>query len=273
MTQSVSRSPVTIRTLRKMRQDGDKIAMLTCYDATFASLLDTCGVDILLIGDSLGMVMQGKQNTLSVTLDDVIYHVACVSRGSTRAMIVADMPFATFQESPETAFQNAAKILAAGAHMVKLEGGAYLHDTIGFLTERGIPVCAHIGLTPQSVNQLGGYVVQGKTADAEERLIEDAKAIEAAGASLLVIEAVPATLGKRITESVSIPTIGIGAGPDCSGQVLVLYDLLGIYSARKPKFVKNFMAEADSVEGAVSAYVQAVKAGTFPEDIHCFKSS
>ena len=273
MTQSISQPPVTIRTLRKMRQDGDKIAMLTCYDATFASLLDACQVDVLLIGDSLGMVIQGKQHTLSVTLDDIIYHVGCVSRGTTRALIVADMPFATFQESPQTAFRHAARILKAGAHMIKLEGGAYLHETVRFLTERGIPVCAHIGLTPQSVNQLGGYVVQGKTADAECRLVEDAQAMEAAGASLIVIEAVPAALGRTITEQVSIPTIGIGAGPDCSGQVLVLYDILGIYSARKPKFVKNFMAESNSITDAIAAYVQAVKSGTFPEDIHCFKSS
>lgn len=270
MTQTNSRPPVTLRTLRKMREAGDKITMLTCYDATFASLLDACQVDTLLIGDSLGMVIQGKSNTLSVTLEDVLYHIKCVSQGAKNAMIVADMPFATFQESPKEAFRNASRMLAAGAHMVKVEGGSYLHKTIRFLTDRGIPVCGHIGLTPQSVNQMGGYVVQGKTSDAELRLIDDAQALESAGASMIVIEAVPASLGRALTEAVSIPTIGIGAGPDCSGQVLVLYDMLGIYTARKPKFVKNFMDGAQSPEEAVKAYVKAVKDGAFPEDIHCF---
>ena len=263
----------TVRALQKMHQDNQKIVMLTCYDATFAALCDECEVDILLVGDSLGMVLQGHQTTLSVSMDQMVYHIQCVARGNKNAMILADMPFATFQQSPQTAFENAAKLIAAGAHMVKLEGGQYLYETIRFLTERGIPVCAHIGLTPQSVNVLGGFTVQGKTPEAGQRLIEDALACQQAGANLLLLEAIPAELAQTVTERLSVPTIGIGAGPHCSGQVLVLYDILGIGIRTPPKFVKNFMAHAHSIQEAISAYVTAVKSVAFPEEQHCFKKA
>ncbi len=202
--------------------------MLTCYDASFAALCDAAGVEILLVGDSLGMVVQGHDSTLPVTLEDMEYHVRMVARGSQKALIVADLPFASYQLSPQQAYSNAARLMVAGAQMVKLEGGQVMADTVRFLVERGIPVCGHVGLTPQSVHQLGGYRVQRDT----ERLLADARAIEQAGAAMLVLEAVPATLGRQLTEALSIPTIGIGAGKDCSGQVLVLHDMLDIYPGR-----------------------------------------
>lgn len=263
------RKAVTIPSLLAQRQRGEKISMLTCYDASFAALMDRCGVDVLLVGDSLGMVCQGHNSTLPVTLDDEIYHTACVARGSKTALIVADMPFASYA-TPESAFHNAAKLIQAGAHMVKLEGGAWLAPTIQFLTERAIPVCAHLGLTPQSVHQLGGYKVQGKTVEAADLLKRDALALQAAGASLLVLEAIPASLGRDTTEMLSIPTIGIGAGVDCSGQVLVMHDLLGVFPGRKARFVKNFMEGQSSIEAAVLAYVADVKAMRFPAPEHCF---
>ncbi|MDE2428542.1 MAG: 3-methyl-2-oxobutanoate hydroxymethyltransferase, partial [Burkholderiales bacterium] len=234
------RKAISIPGLMTMRQQGDKITMLTCYDASFAALMDRCGVEILLVGDSLGMVCQGHDSTLPVTLNDVAYHTAAVARGNAKALLVADMPFGSYA-TPETAFQNAVQLMQAGAQMVKLEGGLWLAPTIKFLTERAIPVCAHLGLTPQSVHQLGGYKVQGKTAAAAELLKTEALAVQAAGASLLVLEAIPATLGKEVTDALSIPTIGIGAGVDCSGQVLVMHDLLGVFPGRKARFVKNFM--------------------------------
>ena len=263
------RKAVTIPGLLAQRQRGEKISMLTCYDASFAALMDRCGVDVLLVGDSLGMVCQGHDSTLPVTLADEIYHTACVARGSKTALIVTDMPFASYA-TPESAFHNAAKLIQAGAHMVKLEGGAWLAPTIQFLTERAIPVCAHLGLTPQSVHQLGGYKVQGKTLEAAELLKRDALALQAAGASLLVLEAIPASLGRETTELLSIPTIGIGAGVDCSGQVLVMHDLLGVFPGRKARFVKNFMEGQTSIEAAVLAYVADVKAMRFPAPEHCF---
>ena len=243
--------------------------MLTCYDASFASLMDYCGVEILLIGDSLGMVCQGKDSTLPVTIEEVAYHTECVARGNKTAMIVADMPFGTYP-TPESAYDNAVKLVKAGAHMVKIEGGRYLEDTIRFLTERAIPVCAHLGLTPQSVHQFGGYRVQGKTAEDARRIIEDAKMLQNAGASLYVLEAIPASLGKAVTDALSVPTIGIGAGPDCSGQVLVMHDMLNVYPGKKARFVRNFMEGQSSVEAAIKAYVHAVKDGTFPAAEHCF---
>ena len=261
---------ITLSTLQTMHSKGEKIAMLTCYDATFAQVLESAGVEVLLVGDSLGMVLQGHDSTLPVTLDDIVYHTACVARGANQAFIVADMPFGTSQVSPENTFEHAARLMAAGAHMVKIEGGEIMVDTIAFLTQRGIPVCAHIGLTPQSVNQLGGYRVQGKDSKAAQRLLLDARAVEQAGASMLLLEAIPALLGAEITANSGIPTIGIGAGADCSGQVLVLHDMLDIYPGKKARFVKNFMAGSASIGEAVAKYVQEVKAGSFPAAEHCF---
>ncbi|MFZ6754647.1 3-methyl-2-oxobutanoate hydroxymethyltransferase [Undibacterium sp. Dicai25W] len=263
------RKAVSVPGLQNMRVQGEKITMLTCYDASFAALMDRCGVDILLIGDSLGMVCQGHESTLPVSVADVAYHTAAVARGNKKALIVADMPFGSYG-TPETAFQNAVQLIQAGAQMVKLEGGNWLAPTIKFLTERAIPVCAHLGLTPQSVNVLGGYKVQGKT-DATAGLLKmEALAVQAAGASLLVLEAIPATLGKEVTDSLDIPTIGIGAGVDCSGQVLVMHDLLGVFPGRKARFVKNFMEGQTNIDAAVLAYVAAVKDKTFPAPEHCF---
>jgi len=253
-----------------MAAAGEKIAVLTCYDASFAAQLDAAGVEVLLVGDSLGMVVQGATTTLPVSMDDMLYHTRCVTRGAQKAFIVADMPFGSYQESPQQAFANAARLMAVGAHMVKLEGGAAMVETTQFLTERGIPVCAHIGLTPQSVHQLGGYKVQGKTDHAAKKLLDDALALQHAGAGMIVLEAIPADLAKEVTARLTIPTIGIGAGPDCSGQVLVLYDMLGVYPGKSPKFSKNFLVGRDSVRGAVESYISAVKSGEFPAAEHSF---
>jgi 3-methyl-2-oxobutanoate hydroxymethyltransferase len=263
------RKAVSIPGLMALREQGEKIAMLTCYDASFAALMDRCGVEMLLIGDSLGMVSQGHSSTLPVTVDDIVYHTESVARGNQKALVVADMPFGSYA-TPESAFDNAVRLIQAGAQMVKLEGGLWLAPTIQFLTERAIPVCAHLGLTPQSVHQLGGYKVQGKTEAAAELLKREALAVQAAGASVLVLEAIPATLGKEVTAALHIPTIGIGAGADCSGQVLVMHDLLGVFPGRKARFVKNFMEGQTSIDAAVTAYVTAVKDGSFPAAEHCF---
>lgn len=260
----------TLSTLQKMSDDGEKIAMVTCYDASFAAVLESAGVDILLVGDSLGNVVQGEETTLPVTLDDMIYHTRCVVRGSNSAFIMVDMPFGTSQITPEDTFQNAAELMAAGANMVKIEGGEIMSETIEFLIRRGIPVCAHIGLTPQSVHQLGGYKVQGESAHQAKQLMIDAVALEKAGASMLLMELVPTALAKKVTKRLSIPTIGIGAGVDCSAQVLVLYDMLGIYSGKKARFMKNFMTGAESIKVAVENYVKEVKAGRFPGPEHGF---
>ena len=261
---------LTIKALQKQRDDGVKIAQLTCYDASFAAMLDAAGVDSLLVGDSLGNVIQGHETTLPVKLADMAYHTACVARGSKRAFLIADMPFGSYQESPQQAFRSAAELMAAGAQMVKLEGGAEFAETIRFLTQRGVPVCGHLGLTPQSVHKFGGYRVQGKGDEAEQKLIEDAIELESAGAELLVLEAIPARLGEQVTRRLRIPTIGIGAGPGCSGQVLVLHDMLGVGSGRKPRFVKDFMRGAGSVEAAVRSYVAAVRSGEFPGTEHVY---
>jgi 3-methyl-2-oxobutanoate hydroxymethyltransferase len=263
---------VTLTTLQKMAQEGQKIAMLTCYDASFASVLEDAGVDTLLVGDSLGNVLQGQESTLPVTLRDMVYHTTCVVRGSKRAFIVADMPFGSFQVSPEDAFRNAAELMAAGAHMVKLEGGRSMRQTIEFLTDRGIPVCGHLGLTPQSVHQLGGYRVQGKGETEAQMLLREAKQLAQAGAGMLVLEAIPAPLAREVTAAIPIPTIGIGAGVDCSGQVLVLHDMLDVYPGKKAKFVKNYMRPAGSIQGAVELYVKEVKAKTFPGPEHSFSA-
>lgn len=261
---------ITLSTLHRMAQEGNRIAMLTCYDASFAALLESAGVECLLVGDSLGNVLQGHETTLPVTLRDIVYHTQCVARGSKRAFIIGDMPFGTFQQGPQDTFRNAAEIMAAGAHMVKIEGGAPVLETTEYLATRGVPVCGHLGLTPQSVHQFGGYKVQGRGEDAAERLLEDARLLERAGAGMIVLEAVPAALAREITASVSAPTIGIGAGVDCHGQVLVLHDMLDVYPGRKAKFVKNYMRAAGSIQGAVELYVKEVKARTFPGPEHSF---
>jgi 3-methyl-2-oxobutanoate hydroxymethyltransferase len=260
---------VTVPGLTALRQAGEKITMLTCYDASFAALMDRCGVDALLVGDSLGMVCQGHQSTLPVSIGDVAYHTASVARGNQTALLIADMPFGTYA-TPQSAFDNAVKLMQAGAQMVKLEGGEWLCETVRFLTERAVPVCAHVGLTPQSVHQLGGYKVQGKTTAGADQLKSDALALQAAGATMIVLEAIPSALGKEVTDMLHIPTIGIGAGPDCSGQVLVMHDMLGVFPGRKARFVKNFMEGQESIEGAVRAYIAAVKDKSFPGPEHCF---
>ena len=260
----------TLNQQQELIHRGEKIAMLTCYDASFAAVLDAAGVDMLLVGDSLGMVLQGRDSTLPVTLEDMIYHTACVARGSQKGFIVADLPFATFQISPQETFRHAARLMAAGAQMVKLEGGELMAETVAFLTARGIPVCGHVGLTPQSVHQLGGYRVQGRTEAAADQLLRDAAALQQAGASLVVLELVPAALAARVTEALSVPTIGIGAGAACDGQVLVLHDMLGIYPGKPARFVRNFMTGADSIQAAVAQYVQDVKAGVFPAPEHAY---
>lgn len=266
---TLRKKAVTIPVLLAMRAAGEKITMLTCYDASFATLMDHCGIEVLLVGDSLGNVCQGQSSTLPVTIGDMAYHTACVARGNKTALLVTDMPFGTYA-TKESAFDHAARLMQAGAQMVKLEGGAWLADTIHFLVERGIPVCAHIGLTPQSVHQLGGNRVQGKTTEGAEKLKSDALALQAAGASLLVLEAIPATLGKEVSTTLAIPTIGIGAGPDCAGQVLVMHDMLGVFPGKKARFVRNFMDGQTSIEAALRAYVSAVKEQSFPAAEHCF---
>lgn len=266
--------PVTITTLKDMKRRGEKIACLTAYDYSFGSLLDRAGVDMIMVGDSLGMVMQGHESTLPVSVADMVYHGRCVARAVNRALLVVDMPFMSYQESPQRALASAGRLMQrGGAQVVKLEGGEPMVETVRFLVERGIPVCAHLGLTPQSVHQLGGYRVQGREATSATRIRHDAKALQQAGAGLLVLEAVPAELAKTITEELEIPTIGIGAGPDCDGQVLVLHDMLGVYPRPSPKFSRNFMHGAASVEDAVKAYVAAVKSVAFPGPEHSFHSS
>jgi len=260
---------LTLHDLRKLAATR-KLAMLTCYDAAFAATLDAAGVDIILIGDSLGMVVQGHDSTLPVTVADVAYHTGCVARGAARPWIVADMPFGSFQASPERAFANAVTLMQAGAQMVKIEGGADMVPTVEFMVKRGVPVCAHIGLTPQHVNVFGGYRVQGREAGAAERLLDAARRLEDAGAAMMVIEAVPEPLARRVAEAVSLITIGIGASVACSGQVLVLHDLLGAGVGKRPRFVKNFLQGEGSLEAAVSAYVNDVQAGRFPGPEHVY---
>lgn len=264
-------SSVTLSTLAKMKRDGDKIACLTAYDYSFASLLDRAGVDVVLVGDSLGMVIQGQDSTLPVTLEDMAYHGSCVSRGIEHALLIVDMPFMSYQTNCEQALESAGYLMQqGGAQVVKLEGGEVMADTVRFLVDRGVPVCGHLGLIPQSVHKLGGYRVQGRDAESAKQIRNDALVLQQAGASLLVLEAVPAELAKSITGELDIPTIGIGAGIDCDGQVLVLQDMLGIYPKPSPKFSRNFMQGADSVEDAVKSYVAAVKAGDFPAKEHSF---
>ncbi len=262
--------PWTVPDLAAAKRAGTKMAMLTAYDAGFARTLDASGVDLVLVGDSLGMVMQGHASTLPVTVDDIAYHTASVARGLSRALLIADLPFQA-DATPERALDAATRLLQAGAQMVKLEGAGHKLEVIRFLVEREIPVSAHLGLTPQSVLRFGGYKVQGREEAAAKKLREDALAVAEAGAQLLVLECVPSPLAAAITHSVAIPTIGIGAGPDCDGQVLVLHDFLGLDSGhRRPKFVKDFLAEGGSVAGAVRAYVAAVRDGSFPDAEHSY---
>ncbi len=265
---------ITVSTLQAMKKDGEKIACLTAYDSSFAALLDDAGVEILLIGDSLGMVIQGRDTTLPVTLDEMIYHTRCVARGSHRALLMADMPFMTDADSSQ-ALQSAGRLMKeGGAQMVKLEGGAMQLETVRRLAEHGIPVCAHLGLLPQSVHKLGGYKVQGRDAETASRICDDALVLQEAGADMLLLECVPAELGAEISRRVSVPVIGIGAGPDCDAQVLVLYDMLGITPGKRPKFSHDFVNDPEAcsggIAGAVRCYVEAVKSGSFPAEQHSF---
>jgi 3-methyl-2-oxobutanoate hydroxymethyltransferase len=268
---NADRSPKTITQLQAMHQSGEKIAVLTAYDSSFSALIDHAGIDAMLIGDSLGNVVQGHCTTTPVTISEMVYHTQCVSRGNQTAFLIADMPFGSYS-TPEQAMENAVLLMRAGAQMVKLEGGEWLADTVKFLVQRSVPVCGHLGLLPQSIHALGGFKVQGKSPESAQQLIADAIALESAGAQMIVLEAIPSELGARVTQSINIPTIGIGAGPECSGQVLVMHDMLGAFPGRSPKFVKNFLEGQASIEAAVVAYIAAVKAGTFPGPEHCFKA-
>lgn len=261
-----TRKPITLHRVRELHAAGEKLTMLTCYDASFARVLDEAGVEMLLVGDSLGMVLQGRASTLPVTLDEMAYHVRCVAAGNKTAWVIGDLPFASYQQSREQAMASAAALMQAGAHMVKLEGGGWTTETVRFLTERGVPVCAHLGLTPQSVHALGGYRIQGKTDEAATTLKQRAKALADAGAAMIVFELIPSPLAADITRTLPIPTIGIGAGVDCSGQVLVLHDMLGLTRGKLPRFVKNFLQGQASIDEAVATYVADVKAMRFPDN-------
>lgn len=262
----------TIATLKKMKEEKDRITMLTCYDYSTAKLMDAAGVDVLLIGDSLGNTILGYEDTLPVTMEDMIHHTAAVARGTKEALVIADMPFMSYQPSVYDAVVNAGRLIKEGhANVVKLEGGARVCEQIEAIVQADIPVCAHIGLTPQSVNAFGGFKVQGKSEEAARTLLEDAKRVEASGACMVVLEGIPARLASLITESVSIPTIGIGAGADCDGQVLVYQDMLGMFSDYVPKFVKQFANVGEVMTGAFQNYMREVKAGTFPAAEHTYK--
>ncbi|MDR1076913.1 MAG: 3-methyl-2-oxobutanoate hydroxymethyltransferase [Xanthomonadaceae bacterium] len=271
MSTHADEKPWTIPALAEAKRNGRKLTMLTVYDAGFARTLDQNGIDTVLIGDSLGMVVQGHDSTLPVTVDNMVYHTEIVARVLKRALLIADLPFQS-DATPERALDAATRLLRAGARMVKLEGAGYKLDVIRYLTERDIPVCSHLGLTPQSVLTIGGFKIQGREEAAAAKLVADAQAAAEAGAAMIVLECMPSVLGKRITEAVSVPTIGIGAGPDCDGQVLVLHDFLGLDSGhRRPRFVKDFLAEGGSVAGAVRAYVEAVRNGSFPDAEHAYQ--
>lgn len=269
MSSQSARQHVTLSTLNKIRAAGQKFACLTAYDACFTSLMNEAAVEVILVGDSLGMVLQGHGSTLPVTVADMVYHTECVKRANTSSFIMTDMPFMSYSTDKD-ALENAAALMRAGAEMVKLEGGAWLESSTRLLAERGIPVCVHMGLTPQSINRIGGYLVQGRDPVQAENMVNEALLLQDAGASILLLECVPTALAKRITEALSIPVIGIGAGPHTTGQVLVMHDLLGI-SPIKPKFVKNFLPESENgIAGAIKAYADAVKDGSFPAPEHCF---
>lgn len=266
-----------LQKIQNLVKSGEKIAVLTCYDATFAKLMELAGVDILLVGDSLGMVLQGAENTLNVSMHHMTYHIKMVKNGAPNTVIMADMPIGSYEQDNEAAYKNALWLIKSGAHIVKFEGGGRKADTARYLVERGIPVCAHLGFTPQSVNQIGGYKIQGKTEESAEQILNDATAMCDAGVSFVLLEMIPAALAKQVTQIV--PTIGIGAGVDCSGQVLVLQDLLGIYTGaasknpaefKNPRFVKNFLEDTNSIETAIKAYIHAVKNKTFPTQEHSY---
>lgn len=262
--------PLTINQLTAMKRNGEKIAMLTCYDATFARAMDRAGIDIVLVGDSLGMVVQGHATTVGVGVDEVAYHVECVSRGLERCFLLADLPFGSYHDQP-TAMQSAVALMSAGAAMVKLEGAGPMVEVVEYLAARAVPVCAHLGLTPQSVHQLGGFRVQARDDAAAQQLLRDALALQEAGAQLLVVECVPSVLGRELSAALEIPVIGIGAGAGCDGQVLVMHDMLGLglgLGADPPKFVADFMSGADSIQGAFEAFCLAVREGRFPAPQH-----
>lgn len=267
---TADRKPVTVATLARMKQQGEKFAALTAYDASFAALLDHNGVEVVLVGDSLGMVVQGHPTTLPVTVDDMLYHGRAVARGLSRALLMLDMPFMSYA-TPERALDTAQRFMQeGGAQMVKLEGAGNQREVVEYLASRGIPVCAHLGLRPQSVHKLGGFKVQGKDSEAAREMLEDAQTLEAAGADIILLEAVPAALAREITQTVAVPVIGIGAGVDCDGQILVTYDMLDITPGRRPKFVRNFMEGAASPADAVQRFVRAVKDKSFPGPEHTF---
>ncbi|WP_421314998.1 3-methyl-2-oxobutanoate hydroxymethyltransferase [Aeromonas veronii] len=262
-------SKITTASLLKMKQEGQKFTAITAYDATFAKLFDDEGAHVLLIGDSLGMVLQGSQDTLAVNMDEMVYHTRCVARGASKALVVADMPFMSYA-TPEQTYQNAARLMAAGARMVKMEGGDWLCDSIRHLTRNGVPVCGHLGLTPQSVHVFGGFKVQGRDEFQAQEIYRQALELQAAGIQLLVLECVPTALAERITKALRIPVIGIGAGPATDGQILVMHDAFGVTSGYVPKFTKNFLAETGDVRAAIRLYVQQVSEGSFPGPEHCF---
>lgn len=260
---------VTLSTLQAYKQAGETFSCLTAYDASFAHAASQAGIDVLLVGDSLGMVLQGHSSTLPVTIEDIVYHTRCAARGKGHSLLMVDLPFMS-NATTERLLEDAGAVMRAGAELVKLEGEAWMAEGIRELTRRGVPVCAHLGLTPQTVHQLGGYKVQGREAAHAERIINDAKVLADAGASVILLECVPASLGKAVTEALDVPVIGIGAGPDTDGQILVMHDVLGITHGRTPRFVKNFMVEADSIQLAFQRYHEAVKTRTFPAQEHCF---
>jgi 3-methyl-2-oxobutanoate hydroxymethyltransferase len=266
------RKPVTLHRLREMHAHGEKIAMITAYDASFAALVDAAGVDCILVGDSLGMVLKGQSSTLSVTMEQIGYHTRSTSRGNRTAFLIADMPFGSYQENPVQALRNAGTLMAAGAQMVKLEGGGWTPETVHFLVERGVPVCAHLGLTPQSVHALGGYRIQGKDQAGADTLRRHAKELADAGAAMMVLELMPSVVARSVqAENPGVMTIGIGAGAGTAGQVLVLHDMLGITRGKLPRFVRNFMEGGGSIEDAVRRYVAAVKDGSFPDErVHAY---
>jgi 3-methyl-2-oxobutanoate hydroxymethyltransferase len=264
-----TRKPITVTTLAKMKHDREKFAVLTAYDASFAALLEAAGVEVILVGDSLGMVVQGQGTTVPVTMEDMIYHTRIVARGIQTCLLMADMPFASYA-TVEQGVRNAARLMQeGGAQMVKLEGGGWLVETVRQLSRNGIPVCAHLGLLPQSVHKLGGYRVQGREEASARQIIDEALALQEAGADVALVECIPAELAARLTEALEIPLIGIGAGAGCDAQVLVSYDMLGITPGRRPRFSKNFLTGHDSLQAAVEAYVRAVKSGEFPGPEHC----
>ena len=273
MNSQETHKKVTLNTLKKMKEKGDKFASLTAYDASFAEIISSSGIEVILVGDSLGMVLQGHDSTLPVTMDDMIYHLTNVRRGNQTSLLMADLPFMSYHSEGKS-LESAAALMRAGAHIVKLEGGAWISESTRLLVERGIPVCAHMGLTPQSINRLGGFRVQGRDPTQAQKMIDEAILLQDAGASILLLECVPKSLAKTMTGTLSIPVIGIGAGPYVDGQIMVMHDMLGITPPhiKVPRFVKNFLPESDSgIGGAFKAYAEAVKNGRFPGPEHCYE--